>query len=972
MTSIEAPPRGEGLTAPGEGPREDRDPTLETPVLAPGPVATSDEEQAINPTLVGASTLLAVTAAAWMLAGVFSGGFARAVAVLGAVIGVGMVTVSYRTSRPLLLQYLVLPVALAVGAMLVVPFSTAGSPGVVSQVTDALRSGGIGHPPVSFDPGWRPILLVLVALLGAAAATLAVSWRKPKLGIILPAPLIFAAALLQPPSATLSSTAVALVLFIAAFGVAYGVDLAKEGATSARFEVRRLGRAAGLLAGLVVVLIVLSQSGFLLPKPNNSRVVPPQVPQTPPPEADRVLFSATLPQPMPLRLGVLDVYGLAQQAWMTPPFDPSRFETVPGSGKVLGSTQPGNVPTIVLPAASSDRVDVEIKVGGIGGHLLPDVANPVSIPHSGFSLQYDPRTQALRLPSSVAADGMSYRIVAPAIPTAGELAASGPPPAAMSEYLQAPPVPPSIESLLQKAPTSDLFSRLQYVRAYYYQHVVASGPGSPVSVSADRVVQLLSGKPGSPFEIVAGEALLARWAGVPARIGYGYYSSMPVQPGSDAYSFRPDDGSMWLEVYFKGYGWVPIVGTPPKAEASLSTKPKKTNPAVVPSNILDLVVYVPIREQSALLLFDEVRWWLLRALPVAAGLVLAYCFYPGLFKAARRHRRRRWAETQGLPGRLAVAYADLRDGATDLNVGDVTMTPLEFVGAVAPDAEHTELAWLVTRGLWGDLARDLKPEDADAAHDMARSVSKRLRRASPGINQIVAFGSRASLRDPYTAEIPNFWPQYEPMAAIRLAAQRSWRTGRALPRMVPRAAAAALLAVGIGGCATSLPVITGSSSFPQRLVPAAVGDLTFHEELKAEQAYAQAGSASMVEPNGRVYSIHESNQIQGSFQVAAFKPQYSALEKPVLRGVLGSIAANAFQLTRIGSDKVYVAQLPDRAEQVLLWFPPDGRYFELMDARQEFAGSQSLFGALLNYQSGGSASASAGVPPLDPRQGGDY
>jgi hypothetical protein len=78
-------------------------------------------------------------------------------------------------------------------------------------------------------------------------------------------------------------------------------------------------------------------------------------------------------------------------------------------------------------------------------------------------------------------------------------------------------------------------------------------------------------------------------------------------------------------------------------------------------------------------------------------------------------------------------------------------------------------------------------------------------------------------------------------------------------------------------------------------------------------------------------------------------------------------------LTRVGAQRIYVAALP--GEQILVWFPASGAFYELIDARQQFVQSENLFVALLNYQQGGSATlspANTGVPQLDPRQGGDY
>lgn len=195
---------------------------------------------------------------------------------------------------------------------------------------------------------------------------------------------------------------------------------------------------------------------------------------------------------------------------------------------------------------------------------------------------------------------------------------------------------------------------------------------------------------------------------------------------------------------------------------------------------------------------------------------------------------------------------------------------------------------------------------------------------------------------------------------------------RFLPlRRVLSGAAAFLAAMALAGCVAQASG-TGAIQMPKKLVPSGTVDgLNFHEETVAERAFTEVGSAALV-VGGKVWSIHQGGNVQGDLQVAAFKPQYSALMPKVRDGVLTSIGAHNFQLTRLGVYKVWVANLP--GEILLLWFPADGRYYELMDAQASFQDAENLFVSLLSYQSGGSLSASAGtgVPPIDPRQGGDY
>jgi hypothetical protein len=91
----------------------------------------------------------------------------------------------------------------------------------------------------------------------------------------------------------------------------------------------------------------------------------------------------------------------------------------------------------------------------------------------------------------------------------------------------------------------------------------------------------------------------------------------------------------------------------------------------------------------------------------------------------------------------------------DLNVGDPYATPLEFLGRVEPDDEHTEFAWLVARALYGDLAVTVTDVDARIAEELSASLRRRLFRGQPFQSRVLAVLSRASLKYPNTTELPS-------------------------------------------------------------------------------------------------------------------------------------------------------------------------------------------------------------------------
>jgi hypothetical protein len=123
-----------------------------------------------------------------------------------------------------------------------------------------------------------------------------------------------------------------------------------------------------------------------------------------------------------------------------------------------------------------------------------------------------------------------------------------------------------------------------------------------------------------------------------------------------------------------------------------------------------------------------------------------------LSKAVIRSRRRSAAEAAGLRARVALAYAEWRDFATDFGFRHGTDTPLMFLDRFVEDREHTELAWLVTRVLWGDLQDVVDIDHVVAAEELSRTLRRRLAAAQPATVRTVAIFSRLSLRHPYAPE----------------------------------------------------------------------------------------------------------------------------------------------------------------------------------------------------------------------------
>ena len=461
------------------------------------------------------AALLGTGGAAWLVAGVFQGVAARPICMVASAGGVAAVGLAERRGRSGA-QYLLLPAAFLLGYLgaVLLPNPTGTTGTVPELVRRALSNGGLDQPPIPFDPGWRFLAISLVVLVGGAAASLATGLERPRLAVIVPVPLVVAAGTLQPRGREVVGGAVALVLLLAGLGVLSTAELAESSTgtgerTGRGFELRQLGRGAAALVAVAVALAGLSQAKVLFPEPARNREAKPQKPKVVPLKEvkDRPLFEVASTSKGPWRLGVLDGYD--GSAWLLPPFDLKRLVTPAADGRV--------------PAAPDrPQVSAQFTVRGLDGFTLPAPPNPQVVTGAKGTVGYDPRTNVLRTTAGAPGAGFSYTVTAAASPSGLELGQAPTERTPELDPFRTVPSPPlEVIDLLGQAPTNP-FERVQFLRARLYEKVIAAGSGVPVDINAARVVQLLGGAEATPFEIVATEALLARWAGLPARIGYGF------------------------------------------------------------------------------------------------------------------------------------------------------------------------------------------------------------------------------------------------------------------------------------------------------------------------------------------------------------------------------------------------------------------------------------------------------------------
>jgi hypothetical protein len=717
-------------------------------------LAVDEDGPERSPLRVAVAMAFPAVAAAVMAGGVFIGFEARIYAAVAAVLGVALAVGAARFRSPLAANVVIAGGLFGIGLLMVVPSGLGHVASVGRLASEASASGDVLRPPVALTPGWQAILGWLLGIVGFAAAWVAVVVRRPSLGLLLPLPVAAIAGISVPASDQVASGLVVLVLFAVGLGMLSGAQLNSGPAEEhlpAGYELRRALRALPLLAVVTGGLYLLAQTDILFPRPAINPAEQPQKPKTVPlaEVQDRVLFTVDSQLSGPWRVGSLDVYD--GKDWRLPPFSESRLADVPRDGVVNHDLTPG--------------VRATFTVAGLGGTVLPGLPNTVGVVAVGPKLAYDNRSGALRVAQGQVQAGLTYTVAAAALPAIDDLrTVTEPVPPDMVRFAAVPPPPPAVTDLLERAPKSSKWDEFDFLRTWVLSNVTATGTGTPKSVPPERVQDMLAGsREGSPFEIVAAQALLARWAGIPARIGYGFDGGEVAAAGGSGESdkkleVRPKNGASFPEVYFPRYGWLPVIGTPAKARPTVGSDPntQRQDPNVVPSDDIQVGLFIPVLVPPKSPLPAEIRRTVLIAVPAALLLFLLYGAWPGLRKAWLRGRRRTAARAAGPRARIALAYAEWRDMGTDYGYRHDTDTPLMYLDRFADDAEHTELAWLVTRSLWGDLQDSLTAELAAMTEELARALRRRLAQAHPAPVRAIAVVSRLSLRHPYAPELTQF------------------------------------------------------------------------------------------------------------------------------------------------------------------------------------------------------------------------
>jgi hypothetical protein len=152
-----------------------------------------------------------------------------------------------------------------------------------------------------------------------------------------------------------------------------------------------------------------------------------------------------------------------------------------------------------------------------------------------------------------------------------------------------------------------------------------------------------------------------------------------------------------------------------------------------------------------------------------------------------------------------------------------------------------------------------------------------------------------------------------------------------------------------GACGGAARAAAPSTYFPS-LLPDKVGAYEFHRETAVEDQFKKPGSRAIVS-EGRVFTVRDGDTVQGSIQVALFKPGVDNQDHRVQDGVQRGLGAAAgFRLVHYGV--IHLLELDTAEQRVFLWFPPERNVMELFVMRKKFVNAESVVTAVIAHQRG--------------------
>uniref|UniRef100_UPI0015F100C3 transglutaminase TgpA family protein n=1 Tax=Streptomyces sp. WELS2 TaxID=2749435 RepID=UPI0015F100C3 len=279
-------------------------------------------------------------------------------------------------------------------------------------------------------------------------------------------------------------------------------------------------------------------------------------------------------------------------------------------------------------------------------------------------------------------------------PTAEQLAAAPPPPAALWErYTKVPSSLPKVVARTAKEVTAGASSHYEEAVKLQDYFAVTGGFQYDTQVEAGQgpraIANFLEKKQGFCVHFSFAMAAMARTLGIPARVAVGFAPGSPQSDGTVAVNQR--DAHAWPELYFEGVGWTrfeptPTRGTTPsytQTDTPGSSLPDEARPSRHASSAPSAAASPSEscaegtrRPRSCGHTHQSVSSWPL--IGVGALLVLAVPLSPLLWR--RRTRALRLGghgrTPQGAAAHTLAAWQELTDSAWDHGIPpDESLTP---------------------------------------------------------------------------------------------------------------------------------------------------------------------------------------------------------------------------------------------------------------------------------------------------------
>lgn len=692
---------------------------------------------------------------------VFGGAVGYAAAGAGAAVGLAIGTLTaLRRWSPLAGAVGVLVAYLLLGGPLALPGTTIG--GVVPTVETLQRLVlllwqswrdllTVSLPAGEFDgPAALPLLTGLLA--GSLTGALAIRARRPLWAVLPPFLLLVIGILWGANLAPLASlqgalfagTTLAWLSWRSRIGDHHraAVFVASPQAHSSWLRQAGFGGLALLLAGLGATGVAAALGGDNDRHVLRDDVTPPlDLRDYPSPltmfrkleaaQEDDTLFTVQgLPSGARIRLAAMDVY------------DGNVFNVTESSAEFerVGQTILPGAQAAMLAARDAEPVPVTIDVKDYQGIWLPGGGDLRGIEFRGAAADreasgvYANPASGTVLTTAGVATGTSYRLMLvppPAYPA--DAAAKLPKDAQVADVelptasAQVDAVPELATTLVGQATTP--MGQLQEVaRALSTDGFYANGKehDSLAGHTTGRIQRLLANPSGAMIgddeQYAVAMALIARQLGLPARVVMGFYPEEPAK-GDAAVAIKGGDSHVWVEVPFKGLGWVPFDPTPNEdnpPDEQMPEPQERNEPQVLPPPEIpeERDPLPPVKADS-----EKDRDDGLFSIPgfvkyvvIAAGTVgvVSFPFWLVLFLKRRRAGARRGAGR--LADRISGGWAELTDTALDLGIRvphhatrkEAAGLLANRLGVVAPIA----LAGRVDAHVFGDG----DPTDADVDH----------------------------------------------------------------------------------------------------------------------------------------------------------------------------------------------------------------------------------------------------------------